>query len=118
MLSLFKLIMKKCYLIPNLGNVYKDKMTGFKYTLTSLLAISTSFFVIISITSETPCNSTQNFPKSSLRCCVAPPWMPTAGEGGQPQQQMALSYQNFLPELGWLKGWKFHQLNLAAPGAL
>lgn len=96
MLSLFKLITKKYYLIPNLGNLYEDKMTVFKYTLTSLLAISTSFFVIIYTMSEIPCNSTQNFPKLSLRRCPAPPWMPnaqlTAGEEGRPQQQMALSY--------------------------
>lgn len=43
MLSLFKIITRKYYLIPNLGNLYEDKMTVFKYTLTSLLAISTSF---------------------------------------------------------------------------
>lgn len=122
MLSLFKLITKKYYLIPNLGNLYEDKMTVFKYTLTSLLAISTSFFVIISTMSKIPCNSTQNFPKLSLGRCTAPPWMPnaqlTAGEEGRPQQQMALSYQNLLPDLGWLKGWNVHQLNLAVLGAL
>lgn len=42
----------------------------------------------------------------------------TTGEEGWPKQQMALSYQHFLPDLGWLKGWKVHQHNLAALGVL
>lgn len=95
------------------------KITVFKYELISLCHFHLHFLWCSPTHQKYPARahtSSQNWDAVLLLCRCPMQSSPLETDGLS--REKSLSFQHFLPELGWLKGWKVHQHDLGAPGVL